>query len=111
MKYLKNIRPYEAVVIADMVMHTGNKIASKALIDSDNTEIRFFSFAEGESIDKEYYVMETLFFVIEGVVKILYGEDDEITLRQGEMAALESGISYGVEAVTDVKLFNVLVKS
>ncbi len=110
MRYLKNIRPYEPVVMADIVKHTGNKIASKALIDSENTEIRFFSFAEGESIDKEYYIMETLFFVIEGIVKILYGEDEEIILRQGEMTALESGISYGVEAVTDVKLFNVLVK-
>lgn len=110
MRYLKNIRPYEPVVMADIVKHTGNKIASKALIDSENTEIRFFSFAEGESIDKEHYIMETLFFVIEGIVKILYGEDEEIILRQGEMTALESGISYGVEAVTDVKLFNVLVK-
>ncbi|HOP29837.1 MAG TPA: cupin [Spirochaetota bacterium] len=111
MKYLKNIKPYEAVNISLMINHTGNKIASKALIDSDNTEIRFFSFAEGESIDKEYYVMETLFFVIEGTAKIRYGEDDEFILKQGEMAAVESGIDYGVQALTDVKLFTVLVKS
>lgn len=111
MKFLKNIKPYEPVAIGDMVKHTGNKIASKALIDNENTEIRFFSFAEGESIDKEYYVMETLFFIIEGKVKILYGEIDEIILSQGEMIALESGINYGIEALSDAKLFNILVKS
>lgn len=111
MKFLKNIKPYEPVAIADIIKHTGNKIASKALIDNENTEIRFFSFAEGESIDKEYYVMETLFFIIEGKVKILYGEIDEIILSQGEMIALESGINYGIEALSDAKLFNILVKS
>ena len=111
MKFLKNIKPYEPVAIADIIKHTGNKIASKALIDNENTEIRFFSFAEGESIDKEYYVMETLFFIIEGRVKILYGEIDEIMLSQGEMIALESGINYGIEALSDAKLFNILVKS
>ncbi len=111
MKYLKNIKPYEPVVLTDMVRHSANKIASKALIDNENTEIRFFSFAQGESIDKEYYVMETLFFIIEGSVKIVYGEDDEFVLKQGEMAALESGINYGVEALTEAKLFNILVRA
>ncbi len=111
MKYLKNIKPFVPVAMTDMVKHSANKIASKALIDNENTEIRFFSFAEGESIDKEYYVMETLFFIIEGSVKILYGEDNEIVLKKGEIAALESGINYGVEALTDAKLFNILVRA
>jgi len=110
MKYLKNVKPYEPAVIADIISHTGNKIASKALIDNGNVEIRFFSFAEGESIDKEYYDKETLFFIIEGSVKIVYGGEGEILLKQGEMTALESGIEYGVEALTDSKLYNILVK-
>jgi quercetin dioxygenase-like cupin family protein len=110
MKYLKNINPYEPVAMGDMVKHTGNKIASKSLIDNGNTEIRFFSFGEGESIDKEYYTMETLFCVLQGSVKILYRDSDEVVLNEGEMIALESGISYGIEALIDAKLFNVLVK-
>jgi len=110
MKFLKNIEPYKPVAIGDMVKHTGKKIASKALIDNENTEIRFFSFAKGESIDKEYYEMETLFFVTEGRIKILYVENDEIILSQGEMVALESGINYGLEALSDAKLFNILIK-
>ena len=110
MKYLKNIKPYEPVAMTDMINHTGNKIASKALIASDNTEIRFFSFAEGESIDKEYYGMETLFVMIEGSAKVLYKENDEVIMQKGDIIALESEIIYGIEALTDVKLFNILVK-
>lgn len=110
MKYLKNIKPYEPVPMTEMVKHTGNKIASRALIDKGNTEIRFFSFAEGESIDKEYYDMETLFVMIEGRAKILYRESDELIISSGDIVAMESEINYGIEALTDVKLFNILVK-
>ena len=42
MKYLKNIKPYEAVNISLMINHTGNKIASKALIDSEGSIIAEF---------------------------------------------------------------------
>ncbi len=111
MKYLRNIKPFEVISMTDMISHTGNKIASKALIANDNTEIRFFSFAKGESIDKEYYNMETLFIIIEGSAKILYKESDEVIVNTGDMIAMESDINYGLEALTDVKLFNILVKS
>ena len=111
MKYFRNITPYETVSMTDMIQHTGNKIASKALIDNDNTEIRFFSYAKGEGIDKEHYDMETLFVMIDGSAKIMYKESDEIIINAGDIVALESGIDYGVEALTDVKLFNILVKA
>lgn len=111
MKYLRNIKPFEAIAMTDMVSHTGNTISSKALIDNDNTEIRFFSFASGESIDKEYYEMETLFVMIEGRAKILYNENDEVIINKGDIVAMEADIDYGVEALTDVKLFNILVKA
>ena len=70
MKYLKNIEPYKASNLKDFVAHTGRKIASKAIIDNEHTEIRFFSFAEGEDIDKEYYEKETIFMVLEGSLKV-----------------------------------------
>lgn len=111
MKYLRNIKPFEPIVMSEMIQHTGNKIASKALIDSEHTEIRFFSFQEGESIDKEYYEMETLFVMIEGSAKISYNENDEVIINKGDIVAMESDINYGVEAITDVKLFNILVKN
>lgn len=111
MKYLKNIKPYLPLAATDVVSHTGKKIASKAFIDSEHTEVRFFSFANGESIDKEYYEMETIFHILEGEVKISYNEVDEIILKAGEILALEADINYGVEALTDAKYLNILVKT
>ena len=107
MKYLRNIKPHEVIKITDMINHSGKSIASKALIDNDHTEIRFFSFPKGESISKEYYEMETM---LEGSAKIVYNKDDEKVINPGDIIAMESDIEYGVEALTDVKLFNILVK-
>ena len=110
MKYLRNIEPFKSIKLGDMITHGGRKIASKALINTDKNEIRFFSFAAHEDIDKEFYEMESIFIVIEGSIKISYNESDEIIVNEGEMAALECDIPYGVEALTDTKLMNILVK-
>ena len=110
MKYLRNIEVFKAIPMNEMIKHTGNKIASKALIDNDKLDIRFFSFAKGESIDKEYYEMETLFVIIEGSCKVLYNENEEVLLNKGDIVAIEADTHYGIEALTDVKLFNILVR-
>lgn len=109
MKYLRNIKPYETVKLTDMITNGSSKIASKALVNNDKHEIRFFSFAKGEDISKEIYEMESIFIVIEGKLKINYKDKDEVIVNAGEMAALESEIPYGVEALTDVKLLNILI--
>ncbi len=110
MKYLRNIEAFEPIKMKDMIHHTGSKIASKALVHNENHEIRFFSFAKGESIDKEYYEMETMFIVIEGEAKVVYRENDEKIISEGDIFALEADIEYGIEAITNVKLLNILVK-
>ena len=90
MKYLRNIKPHEVIKITDMINHSGKSIASKALIDN--------------------YEMETLFVMLEGSAKIVYNKDDEKVINPGDIIAMESDIEYGVEALTDMKLFNILVK-
>jgi quercetin dioxygenase-like cupin family protein len=111
LKYLKNIVAFHPIKATDIVTHTGKQIASKAFIHNEHTEIRFFSFAKGESIDKEYYEMETLFFVLEGTLKVVYQETQEVVVQQGEVVALEGGLLYGVEAIENCKVCSILVKS
>lgn len=110
MKYLRNIEPFKNIKLCDMITHNGRKIASKSLINTENHEIRFFSFAENEDIDKEFYEMESIFIVLQGSIKISYNENDEAIVNEGEIIALESDIPYGVKALSDVKLLNILVK-
>jgi len=110
MKYLRNIKPFEPIKMKDMIIYSGNQIASKALLDNEKHEVRFFSFAKGETIDKEYYEMESLFIVIEGEAKVVYNENDESVISDGDIFALEADTQYGMEALTDVKLLNILIR-
>lgn len=109
MKFLRNINPYESIKLSDMITHGGKKIASKALVNNPKHEIRFFSFAKGEDIDKEFYELESIFIVIEGQIKIYYKENDDLVVNEGEILAIESNVPYGIEALTDVKILNILI--
>jgi mannose-6-phosphate isomerase-like protein (cupin superfamily) len=55
--------------------------------------------------------METLFFIIEGSLKIQCKEDEEVVLNKGEIMALEDDIHYDVEVVEDTKICTILVKA
>lgn len=110
MEFFKNISPYEVVDTNTFVNHFGNKISSKAIIDKEHIEMRFFSASKGEEIDKEIYNEETIFFCLSGKLKILYKDIEEVVLNSGEIFVLESNIAYGIEAVEETKYFNILVK-
>ena len=107
----EGVGPHAVIKITDMIGYAEKSIASKALIDNEHIEIRFFSFPKGESISKEYYEMETLFVMLEGSAKIAYNQDDERVINPEDIIAMKYDIEYGVEALSDVKLFNILVKA
>jgi len=111
MRYLKNIKPYDVINMLDFVTHKGNQISSKAITDNDAVEIRFFSAAKGEEIDKEEYPQETIFICLEGKIQINYKDNDEVILKQGEMLSLESGIDYGLKVLEPSKFYNILIKT
>lgn len=109
MNTFKNIEPYKIENAVDFVVHSGNKISSKALIDNDAIEVRFFSAAQGEEIDKEIYHSETLIFCLEGQIKIVYNDTDEAVLNTGQMITLEAGIAYGLIALKTTKYYSILI--
>ena len=56
------------------------------------------------------WIMETLFIMIEGSIKIVYQENDEVIIKTDDIIALESDIDYGLEVLEDSKMYNILVK-
>ncbi|HSQ87679.1 hypothetical protein [Romboutsia sp.] len=54
--------------------------------------------------------METLFIMIEGSIKIVYQENDEVIIKIDDIIVLESDIDYGLEVLEDSKMYNILVK-
>ncbi len=52
MKYLRNIKPFEPIKMKDMISHSGNTIASKALVDNEKHEVRFFHMQKEKALIK-----------------------------------------------------------
>lgn len=110
MKVMKNIEPLTSVNIHDMIENSPHTIASKAICATEYTDVRFFSYAKGESISKEFQEEDSLIYVYEGKLKVLFNEDDEKIVSQGEMMVLPSNVPYGIEVLEDAKSLNILVK-
>jgi len=109
MRFLRNIQPLTPLEMTAVVQHGGPQIASKALVNDGQKEIRFFSYAQGEDIDRETYAMDTLLMVLTGRFKVVFGEDGEAVVSPGEMFALEAGTEYGIEALEEGKLISILI--
>ena len=110
MKVMKNIDPLIPVGIDKIIENSAHTIASKAICATENTDVRFFSYAKGESISKEFQEEDSLIYVYEGKLKILFHETDEQVLSQGELMVLPTNVSYGIEVLEDSKSLNILVK-
>lgn len=110
MKVMKNIEPLTSLNIHDMIDHSPHTIASKAICATEHTDVRFFSYAKGESISKEFQEEDSLIYVYEGKLKVLFNEEDEKIVSQGEMMVLPSNVPYGIEVLEDAKSLNILVK-
>lgn len=113
MKVMKNIEELTPTKIGEVVEGKAGAITSKAICATDNTDIRFFAYSEGESISKESQEEDSMIYLLEGDINILYDEDDkkkEITLKGGEFIVLPSNLNYGMYANKDSKSLNILVK-
>ena len=54
--------------------------------------------------------MEILFVMPKGSAKTVYNKDDKRVIDFGDIIVVESDIEQGVEALSEVKLFNILVR-
>ncbi len=110
MKIMKNIEPFLPVSLQGIIENSPHTIASKALCSTEHTDVRFFSYAKGESISKEHQEEDSLIYVFEGKLKVVYNKDDEQVVSQGELMVLPGNVAYGIEVLEDAKSFNILVK-
>lgn len=113
MKVMKNIEKITPIKIGEVVKGKSGAITSKAVCATDNTDIRFFAYSKGESISKESQEEDSMIYLLEGEINVLYDEDDqkkEMTLKGGEFIVLPSNLNYGMHATEDSKSLNILVK-
>ena len=77
MKVVKNIEALLPLSIDQIISNSENTIASKAICTTDHTDIRFFSYAKGESISKEFQEEDSIIYVYQGKLKVLYRQNEE----------------------------------
>lgn len=113
MRVMKNIDSLTPIRIDEVVRSKEGAITSKAICATDNTDIRFFSYSKGESISKESQEEDSMIYLLEGEINILFDKDNEKkeqSLKAGEFIILPSELNYGMYAVEDSKSLNILVK-
>lgn len=110
MKVVKNIEALLPLSIDQIISNSENTIASKAICTTDHTDIRFFSYSKGESISKEFQEEDSIIYVYQGKLKVLYRQNEEKILSAGEMMVLPGNVEYGIEVLEDAKSLNILVK-
>ena len=110
MKILKNIETLAPLKIASLITNSEHTIASKAICNTEHTDVRFFSYAKDESISKEIQEEDSIIYVFEGSLKLQYGKDGESVVNEGELIVIPSGLEYGLYVLEDSKSLNILVK-
>ena len=110
MKVVKNIEPFLPVSMDAVIENSRNTIASKVICATEHADVRFFSYAKGESISKEIQEEDSILIVYRGKLQIVYHEKEELILSQGELVVVPADVPYGIEVLEDSKSLNVLVK-
>ena len=86
-----------------------NQVVSKALVDSDNTDIRLFSLYKGEVITNEIYPMDTMIVCLEGKMEVVI-EGKPHTLSQNDMIRIEVGRDSSLKSLDDSIILQIMVK-
>lgn len=108
MSYIKNIEP-GINKLEDIISIKRFQVISKALVNNDNTDIRFFSLSKGETIRNETYPMDTLILCLNGVLKAIE-EGEEYVLHEKELKLIEMGRVSSLEAIEDTIMLQIMVK-
>ena len=108
MNYLKNI-DNNVVTLKELVNVKDNQILSLALSKTDNCDLRLFGMAKDEEIRNEVYPMDTMYLCLEGKIKIIE-EDKENILDVGKAIAIPMGNKSHIIALENSKMFQIMIK-
>ena len=109
MEYLRNLPLKHAVQLADMISVQPGRVVSMALSRSDHCQMSLFSFGEGESVSEEQYFGDTLYYVLEGEMPLIFGGTEHV-LRAGDCMAVPSGTPHAIGGTKAFKLLQITLQ-
>lgn len=106
MDLLRNIPTDAPMNLADAIHSKPGQVISMALSKSDHTQMTLLAFGKGEGVSEETYFGDTLYYILEGSMKLTEGEN-EILLHAGECIAIPAKTLHAIYGVSDFKILQI----
>ena len=105
MESLKNI-PEIPTSLRKLISIQPGQIISMALSKNEKVSITLFGIAEGESISEEAYAADTLYYILEGEMLLLF-DTNKCILKTGDCIAVPAGTLHAIEGQGAFKMLQI----
>jgi quercetin dioxygenase-like cupin family protein len=105
----KGIEMPQQELMLNTVTYQKGSVVSRVLIKEGNGSVTAFAFTAGEEISAHSTPFSALLYIIEGKAEVFIG-DVKYVLQTGETINLPKNITHAINAITDLKMFLVMVR-
>ena len=103
----RNLPTDTAAPLSSLIEARPGQVSSMALTRLDDpVTATLLAFAEGESVSEERYPGDTLYYLVDGVTDIVFGER-RVALSAGDVLCVPAGTEHAVEPATPIKLLQI----
>lgn len=110
MELLRNLPTEAPEALASLIsMHPG-RVVSRALSRSKHCRMTLLAFAAGESVSEERYPGDTLYFVLEGEMPVVFGNSIQ-RIAAGQCLAIPAHTLHAVGGASACKLLQITLEA
>ena len=107
METLRNL-PASPTALAALIDYQPGSVVSMGLSRSPDVDLTLFAFDEGESVSSEYYLGDTMYFVLEGEMPLSREGKTEV-LTAGDCVAVPAQAEHAIGGCGPFKLLQLTV--
>jgi quercetin dioxygenase-like cupin family protein len=96
--------------LGGLIQYQPDSVVSRTIIKKDAGTVTLFAFAGGQSLSTHSAPFDALVQIIDGQAKITVA-DKSYVVEAGEMLVMPQDIPHAVEAIGDMKMLLVMIKS
>lgn len=105
---IKNLPTNRGEALRQLIDYRPHQIVSMSLSKSPGIQMTLFSFADEEMISEEEYYGDTMYYVVEGMTEIIFGEQ-RIPLQEGDVFHVPTRIAHAIGGIAPFKLLQITI--